>query len=95
MADALYIGGFLNGTPQDYLWFSENGITLKTSGTVSINAQTTHITGPVSIDGPLTVSQDATASGISLTHHTHPASSPVRAQPALRRVKAPHAAYTE
>ncbi|MCG0998062.1 Gp138 family membrane-puncturing spike protein [Acetobacter persici] len=76
MADALYIGGFLNGTPQDYLWFSENGITLKTGGTFSIDAQTTHITGPVSIDGPLTVSQDATASGISLTHHTHPGVQP-------------------
>ncbi|MFT8722596.1 MAG: Gp138 family membrane-puncturing spike protein [Acetobacter malorum] len=76
MADALYIGGFLNGTPQEYLWFSENGITLKTSGTVSIEAQNTHITGPVSIDGSLTVSQDATANGISLTQHIHPGVQP-------------------
>lgn len=71
MADALYIGGFLNGTPQDYLWFTENGITLKTSGTVSIDAPKTHLTGSVSIDGSLTVSKDATAQGISLTSHTH------------------------
>ncbi|KXV63988.1 baseplate assembly protein [Acetobacter orleanensis] len=72
MADALYIGGFLNGTPQDYLWFNENGVTIKTAGTISIEAQSTHIAGPVSIDGTLTVSEDATAQGISLTQHIHP-----------------------
>lgn len=76
MADALYIGGFLNGTPQEYLWFSEDGITLKTAGTLRIEAQSTSIIGNVSVEGSLSASQDVTAEGISLTQHTHPGVQP-------------------
>ncbi|MCX2562145.1 baseplate assembly protein [Acetobacter farinalis] len=76
MADALYIGGFLNSAPQEYLWFSDSGITMKTAGTVSIEAQSMRISGAVSVEGSLSVTQDATASGISLTQHIHPGVSP-------------------
>ncbi|MBC9007556.1 baseplate assembly protein [Acetobacter tropicalis] len=76
MADALYLGGFLNGTPQTYLWLHDKGVTLKTAGTVDIMAQSLTLTGDATINGALHVSKDATASGISLTQHTHPGVQP-------------------
>jgi hypothetical protein len=37
-ADGLYIGGFLNGTPVQYVQFNSDGITVKTPNSVNINA---------------------------------------------------------
>jgi len=56
-ADALYIGGVLNGTPQQYIRFHDGGISVKT---------------PVlTVDGDVIVTGDVTAGEISLRHHTH------------------------
>ena len=35
--DAVYIGGFLNNTPQQYIQFTDTGINIKTIGDVNIN----------------------------------------------------------
>lgn len=71
MADALYLGGFLNTTPQDYVWLHEGGITLHTAGSVQINANTITLNGNTTLNGSLTVSDDVTAKGIALATHTH------------------------
>jgi hypothetical protein len=57
--DGLYLGGFLNGTPQNYVRFDSNGdIHLKPASKL-------HVEGDVQVTG------DVTASGISLTGHVH------------------------
>jgi hypothetical protein len=38
MADAVYFGGMLNGTPQQYVQFNAGGITITTPNNVTINA---------------------------------------------------------
>jgi Phage protein Gp138 N-terminal domain len=110
MADALYIGGYLNGTPVQYVEFSASGIKIVSptaieldapdiklvAPTVEINASTsatvttprftvngdTILNGQISqgaggtgsnasLIGPLTVTNDVTASGTSVHTHTH------------------------
>jgi hypothetical protein len=36
-SDALYLGGFLNGQPTQFVEFADNGINIKSPGTVNIN----------------------------------------------------------
>lgn len=76
MADALYLGGFLNTTPQEYIWLHDGGVTLKTQGKIDITAQSLTLNGDAEINGSLTVSKEATAQGISVTQHTHPGVQP-------------------
>lgn len=71
MADALYLGGFLNAAPQDYVWLHPGGLTLQSSGTITISGKNLNLKGDTSIHGALTVSGDATAQNISLTQHVH------------------------
>jgi hypothetical protein len=63
MSDGLYAGGFLNGTPSQYVRFSSAGVEIKTP-TLTIN-------GNVQVNGSLTSTGDVVANGISLEHHTH------------------------
>ncbi|MBS0986875.1 baseplate assembly protein [Acetobacter thailandicus] len=76
IADALYLGGFLNAAPREYIWMNESGVSIKTEGTFSVNAQNVEITGGVSVKGDLSVSGDVTGRGISLSQHTHPGVQP-------------------
>lgn len=64
-ADGLYIGGFLNGVPTQYIRFSNNGIEVASPTKVKIIAPLTEIDGDVDVSG------DVTANGISLAMHTH------------------------
>ena len=59
MADGLFIGGFLNGTPENYIRFDSSGdIHLKPASTV-------YVQGDVEVTG------EVTAGGIPLTTHKH------------------------
>lgn len=59
MADGLYFGGFLNGTPENYIQFDTNGdIHLKPASKVYVV-------------GDMDVSGDVVANGISLATHKH------------------------
>ncbi|MEF3068050.1 Gp138 family membrane-puncturing spike protein [Pandoraea apista] len=107
MADGMYIGGVLNGTPNQYVRVSSEGIDIVsptrirfsapnivlqatesiglTAGTqvtnsapvVEIDGQMTQGEGPqggnASMQGPLNVANDVTASGTSVHGHTHTA----------------------
>ena len=95
-SDGLYIGGVLNGTPSQYIRFTDSGITVHSAGTVAIEAATacnvttptftvngaTVLNGPLTqgtgsgggaatMQGPLTVTNDVTAGGVSLKTHKH------------------------
>lgn len=86
-ADGMYIGGLLNGTPEQYVRFHGGGIEILSPQNVTLDApridikcQTLNVnasssvtfdTPEVKMTGKLTVQQDATAEGISVAHHTH------------------------
>jgi hypothetical protein len=109
-ADGMYIGGFLNGTPTQYVQFSEAGIRIHSptqvkldAPDVQISAQTVEIAattsatvttpiftvngdtalngnisqtagssaGTTQLLGPVTVTNDLTAAGKSVSTHTH------------------------
>lgn len=62
-SDALYFGGCLNGTPENYIQFQGNTISLKANSII--------INGNVSLNGSLDVTNDVTANGTSLHTHVH------------------------
>lgn len=64
MADALYVGGVLNGVPTQYVRFSADGIELKPIATVTI-------TGDLHVTGTATADTDVIGGGKSLKSHTH------------------------
>lgn len=69
-ADALYIGGFLNGTPENYIRFKSNGdIELKPATKVTI-AGDLEVTGDVTA-ASVTSAGEVTGAGKALSTHTH------------------------
>lgn len=58
--DAVYLGGFLNGTPSQYIQFLENGINIRSTGDVNINGMTIKSTGEI-----------VTKGGVVLDTHIH------------------------
>lgn len=58
--DAVYLGGFLNGTPTQYIQFVENGINIKSTGDVNINGMHIKYTGEI-----------VTKDGVILDSHIH------------------------
>ena len=65
MADGLYLGGFLNGTPTQFVAFSDGGITITTPTTLTINAPTTTFNGKVIANGHR-IDETHTHGGISI-----------------------------
>lgn len=62
-ADALYIGGVLNGVPEQYIRFSTEGIEVKGTAIKLI--------GPVEVQGTLTATEDVVTGTVSLKNHVH------------------------
>lgn len=63
--DALYLGGVLNDTPEQYIWFDSEG-------DIHIKPKTTlYVDGDVEVTGTVTASEDVVADGVSLHDHTH------------------------
>ena len=58
MSDGIYIGGILNGTPTQFVQFTDTGINITTPGTVHVN-------------GNLSVSGTITNGSVNLTTHVH------------------------
>lgn len=82
-ADGLYLGGVLNGTPQQYIRFSSNGIELVSPQTITLQAPNIVIDGALAQSGgdvtiaqKLTATGDVIGAGISLQHHTHTSEAP-------------------
>lgn len=77
-ADGLYLGGVLNGTPQQYVRFSAGGIELVSPQTITLKAPNIVINGALAQSGgnatmaqKLTVTGDVVGAGISLQTHVH------------------------
>ena len=82
-ADGFYFGGFLNAAPTQYIAFTPSGITIVSPTQVTIqapqitlNGQLTQTalgggSGSVSLQGPVTVTNDLTAEGTSVHTHRH------------------------
>ncbi|VWC89788.1 phage P2 baseplate assembly protein gpV [Burkholderia aenigmatica] len=89
MADAVYWGGIVNGTPNQYIAFSSSGITMVSptkitakapifevdAPSIVLNGNMSQGTGstsyPATLQGPITVVNDLTAAGKSVSTHTH------------------------
>lgn len=65
-SDSLYLGGFLNQQPTQYVEFSDDGIKIVTPGVVSVQCQSANVSAPggVVIDAPeLSVTGNISAGG--------------------------------
>ncbi|MCX5617008.1 baseplate assembly protein [Bombella sp. TMW 2.2559] len=65
MQDCVYVGGFLNNGPDQFIQATDSGWRIVTPGTVSIEA------GKVTANCDIETSGDVKAGGISLKQHTH------------------------
>jgi phage baseplate assembly protein gpV len=70
-ADAIYIGGILNGTPTQYVAFAEAGVTVVSPSKVTIQAPAIELDGDVTVTGTTTGTGDGTFEGVSVKHHVH------------------------
>ncbi len=74
-ADGLYIGGFLNAVPTQYVRFSADGIELVSPTQIRLQAPDIQIIGPVTGDSTAIFSGEVTANGghtVSAHQHTQP-----------------------
>jgi phage baseplate assembly protein gpV len=69
-ADGLYIGGFLNAVPTQYIQFSNTGIALSTPNTFTVTANNTVINSPVTVNGVSTLNGNVASTG-TLTNNGH------------------------
>lgn len=75
MADGLYIGGFLNGTPTQVVQFTDTGINVISPGTVTVQAATAvgitapviNLNGAIVLNGPVSSGTGAGAGPMNIT----------------------------
>lgn len=70
-ADALYIGGFLNAAPVEYIGWVGGDVHVKTAGKFVVDAAECDINCNVNVSGSVTASGDVKAGSISLESHKH------------------------
>lgn len=62
-ADGLYFGGFLNGVPEQYIFFKDSGIDVVATGEVYIKGSSIKLDAPVETTNSLKVETTITAGG--------------------------------
>ncbi len=70
-ADALYIGGFLNAAPTEYIGWVGGDVYVKTAGKFVVDAAECDINCAVNVQGDIIASGDVKAGSISLQNHKH------------------------
>jgi phage baseplate assembly protein gpV len=78
-SDGLYLGGLLNGIPEQYIQFGSGGITIVSPTAITLNAPQINLQGPVTQTGGMMTSDtdvQAGSSNISLVMHKHTSESP-------------------
>ena len=71
-SDGLYVGGFLNAAPTQYIHFTDSGIVIHSPVTVKIEAPSLEFSGSLSVTGNLSVSGNMTNNGKNVgSTHTH------------------------
>jgi hypothetical protein len=74
-ADGLYVGGFLNGVPTQYIRFSNTGVEIHTPNTLTVSAGSVVVNGPVQINGDVATTGALTNNGHAVgSTHQHLAS---------------------
>lgn len=71
MSDCVYVGGYLNDAPAQYIIMTGDGVRIVSPHPVKIEAQSVEIDCDTTINGDLAVSGDVKAGDISLKTHTH------------------------
>ena len=81
--DGLYLGGMLNGTPQQYIRFSTTGIQIVSPQSITLKAQNIIVEGVLSQSGGdvtiaenLTVTGTTLGAGVNLGTHVHTSEAP-------------------
>lgn len=69
-ADGLYIGGFLNGIPTNYVYVSPAGIQVTATNQVTVTAPAITLNGPTTINGATTINGNVATTG-TLTNNGH------------------------
>lgn len=77
-SDGLYLGGFLNGTPSQYIQFSDAGIKLSSPKEIEMDAPTIKMKGAVdqsggavTVETTVSAGEDMKVGGVSLKGHQH------------------------
>ncbi|MFT9068606.1 MAG: Gp138 family membrane-puncturing spike protein [Acetobacter syzygii] len=70
-ADALYIGGFLNAAPVEYIGWVGGDVHVKTAGKFVVDAAECDINCNVNVTGSVIATGDVKAGSISLESHKH------------------------
>jgi len=68
-SDGMYIGGFLNDTPTQYIQFSTNGIKITSPTKIILDAPEVEATGKITAQGVIKSLSDVLAKTISLFSH--------------------------
>jgi len=82
-ADGMYVGGMLNGTPQQYVRFTTDGIELVSPTKVTVTAPNISLDGDLTVTGNMTAEADltvagtTTGAGVNLATHVHELIAPV------------------
>lgn len=78
MSDGLYVGGLLNGTPEQFVRFYDGGVEVISPTKIRLEAPTIELAGDVvqtdgdiTATGSITAEGDVVGEGISLHDHTH------------------------
>ncbi|KXV60671.1 baseplate assembly protein [Acetobacter senegalensis] len=71
LADAVYLGGYLNAAPEEYCGWINGDFHVKTAGKFIVDAAECDFNCKVNVTGPVAASGDVTAGGISLEKHVH------------------------
>ena len=77
-SDGLYLGGFLNGTPSQYVQFSDDGIKVSSPTKIEMDAPTIKMKGAVeqsggavTVETTVSAGEDMKVGGVSLKGHKH------------------------
>jgi hypothetical protein len=71
VADGMYLGGLLNGTPTQYVEFTAGGITVVSPSEITLQAPTINLEGAVVASSTINATGEVTGNGKQLSTHTH------------------------
>ena len=70
-SSGLYVGGFLNGAPQQYIHFKSTSVVIRSLAKVTIDAPEVEIAGNLSVSGDIRSTGEVQGKGINLSDHAH------------------------
>ena len=74
VSDGLYIGGFLNGAPSQFIHFLESGINIKSTGQVTMDCTKLRVNASIEATGDITDTVDSggrSMAGMRSVYNSH------------------------